>query len=246
MDAREGERLDERRRAEGAGELGQRLVVGDAARVLAEHAAEAVVVEPGHPRGADREEQRVRLAPVGVVGRVDDLLRRELAEEIEQVDRAPDGRVEEDARDPSQPPGEPGHVRDAGVRDDQPDALEAAHERLEVARDRRQAASSVDQDRNRALEGELEDRPEPLVVEGECLRPWVELDPARAEVERAPGLVERPLRQVEAHEGEEPAVRPARVGERAVVRHAEAGLAVGLVEAEDEGARDAVAVEDRR
>ena len=151
----------------------------------------AIVEARDSLRRPDRDEERVRLTTVRVVRGVDDLLRGDLAEEVEEVDAAPDGGVEEDARDPSEPPGEAGHVRDARVRDDQPHALVAADERLEVLGDRRQAASSVDQDRHRALLRELEDRREPLVVERERLRARMELDPPRAEVERAARLLER-------------------------------------------------------
>ena len=113
------------------------------------------------------------------------LLGRDLAVEVEQVEPAPHRGVEEDARDAAEPTGEPGHVRDARVRDDEPDALVAADERLEVLGDRRKPAAAVDEDRHRALDRELEDGLEPLVAQRERLRARVELDPARTEVEAA-------------------------------------------------------------
>ena len=108
--------------------------------------------------------------------------------------------------------------------------------------DRRQAAAAVDQDRHAALGGQLEDGREPLVVQQELLRPRVQLDPARAGVEAARRLVDRALREVEPDERDEAALGARRVVERAVVRGAKAGMAVGLVEAEHERARDPVAL----
>ena len=52
-------------------------------------------------------------------------------------------------------------------------------------------AAAVDEDRHRSLDGEREDRLQPLVVEGERLRARMQLDPARAEIEAAPCLLER-------------------------------------------------------
>ena len=68
----------------------------------------------------------------------------------------------------------------------------------------------------------------------------MELDPARARVEAAFRLLERRFVQVEPQEGDQPAVRALGERQRAVVRGAEGGVPVGLVEAEHEGARDAV------
>ena len=111
------------------------------------------------------------------------------------------------------------------------------------SRDRRQAAAAVDQDRDVPLGGEREHRIEPLVREQELLRPGMELDPARAEVEAPLRLGDRVLGEVEAHEGDEPAVRRLlREGERAIVAGAERRVAVGLVQAEHERALDPVPV----
>ena len=99
----------------------------------------------------------------------------------------------------------------SGLRVDEP---------REVVGDRRQAAAAVDQDRDAALGGELEDRRETLVVQQEALGARMELDPARAGVEAAGRLLDRVLAQVEPDEGDEPAVRALCVRERAVVRRA--------------------------
>ena len=163
-------------------------------------------------------EQRVRLAAVRVVGRVHHLLGGDLAIQVEEVEAAPDGRVEEDAADAAEPSGQAGHVGDARVRDDQLDALVPPDERLEVLRDRRKPATAVDEDRHGPLDREREDRLQPLVVERERLRARVQLDPARAEVEAAPRLLERLCGEVEPDEGDERSARALGVGERAVVR----------------------------
>ena len=121
----------------------------------------------------------------------------------------------------------------AGVRVD---------EALEPLRDRRQAAAGVDQDRHAALGRQLEHGREPFVVEQELLGAWMELDPAGAEVEAAARLLDRPLVEREPHEGDQAALRAGRELERAIVAGLEARVPVGLVEAEHEGARDAVPV----
>ena len=68
----------------------------------------------------------------------------------------------------------------------------------------------------------------------------MELDPTGAGVEAALRLLDRRLVQVESHERHEPAAGLRGPRERAVVRRAERRVTVGLVEAEHEGARDAV------
>ena len=57
-------------------------------------------------------------------------------------------------------------------------------------------------------------------------------------------LLDRPLVEREPHEREEPSFRACRELERPIVARAEPGVPVGLVEAEHEGARDAVAVHE--
>ena len=133
-----------------------------------------------------------------------------MPEHVEQVDRAPDGGVEEDARLAAEALGERGQVGDPAVGDDQLRLGVGLDEPREVVGDRREAAAAVDQDRDAALGGELEDRREPLVVQEEALRARMELDPAGAEVEAAGRLLDRLLAQVEADEGDEAAVRALR------------------------------------
>ena len=118
-------------------------------------------------------------------------------------------------------------------------------ERPQAVGDRRQATAAVDQDRHAPLGGEREHGAEPLVRGGELLCTRVELDPAGTEVEAAAGLLDRRLVEVEAHERDQPALAPRREFERTVVRCAERGVMVGLVEAEHEGARQAVLGHER-
>jgi hypothetical protein len=84
--------------------------------------------------------------------------------QAEQVDRAPDGGVEEDSRHAREVAGQRAEVGDPAVGDDQLRAGVALDEPVQVVGDRRQAAPAVDQDRHTALGGELEDRRQPLVV----------------------------------------------------------------------------------
>ena len=93
--------------------------VGDPGAGVVEHRPQLAVVEPGRPRRAHGEQERVRLAAVRVVGRVDDLLGRHEPVEVEQVERAPHRRVEEDPGPPGEVPRHRGEVDDPRVRDDQ-------------------------------------------------------------------------------------------------------------------------------
>ena len=86
------------------------------------------------------------------------------------------------------------------MRDDQLRLRIAVDERGELARDRRQAAAAVDQDRDAALRGQSEDRRQALVVQEEALRAGVQLDPASAEIEAADGLLDWMLTEVETDE----------------------------------------------
>ena len=220
--------------------LERRLAVGDPARGAVEHRPQLLLVEPGDLRRAQRDQQRARLLPVGIVGGVDDLLGRDEVVEAEQVDRAPDRGVEVDAGHAAEGGRQRGEVGDPGVGDDQLRARVGVDEPAQVVGDRRQAAAAVDQDRHAALGGELEHRRQPLVVQQELLGTRVELDPARAEVEAARGLLDRLLGQVEPHERDQAPARALGVGERAVVGRAEGRVAVDLVHAEHEAARDPV------
>ena len=184
-------RLRKHVRSLGLRRLERRLAVGDAVRIAREQLDDLPFVEPRRACGAQRDQERLRLRAVRIVGRVEDLLGRDEAEEAQQVDRAPHGRVEEHARRTGEVTGEPGEIGDAGVRDDQLRVRVRVDEACEVVGDRRQAAATVDEDRHAPLGRDREDRCEPLVVEHELLRARVELDAARAEVEAALGLLDR-------------------------------------------------------
>ena len=97
-------------------------------------------------------------------------------------------------------------------------ALVPPHERLEILRDRRKPAAAVDEDGHGPLDGEREDRLEPLVAECERLRARMQLDPARSEVEAAPRFLEGLGGEVEPDEWEKRPARALGVGERPVVR----------------------------
>ena len=157
-------------------------------------------------------------------------------EEVEEVDGAPDRGVEEDARLARETTRQPGQVGDARVGDDQLRLRISVGEAPEVVRDRRQAATAVDEDRNLPLGRQREHGCQSLVVEQEALGARVELDAARAEVEAPLRLRDRILPQVEPDERDQPPFGALRVVERPVVRRPEAGMAVRLVHAEHEGA----------
>ena len=70
----------------------------------------------------------------------------------------------------------------------------------------------------------------------------MQLDASRAEVEAALRFADRVLGQVEPNERNQPPLRSRREVERAFVAGAETRVAVGLVEAEHEAARDPVLV----
>ncbi len=218
------------------------LAARDSGRVACEHRPKLGFVEAGGARDTQREQERAGLSAVRVVRGVDDLLRRHEPQQAEQVDRAPHRGVEEDAALARETVREVGEVGDARVGEDQLRAGVGVAQALERRRDRRQSPAGVDEDRDAALGCEREHRREPLVVEEELLGPWVELDPTRAEVEAPARLLDRPLVEREPHERDEATGRACRELERPVVAGAEAGVPVGLVEAEDEGSRDAVAV----
>ena len=74
-------------------------------------------------------------------------------------------------------------------------------EGVEASGERGQAPTRVDQDRHVARRRQLEHRREAVVVEQELLRPRMQLDPARPEVEAAGRFVDRPLAEVEADGG---------------------------------------------
>ena len=216
----------------GGGERLRVLSVGDAGRGTPEHVADLVFGEAGELGRAQGEEQRAGLLAVGIVGGEDDLAGRDPGVHVQQVDRAPDGRVEVDALPPGEGLRERGQIGDARVRDDQRPLRIRVVELPEVLGDRRQATPAVDEDRHPALGGEGEDRLQALVVQQEALGAGVELDPTGAPVETARRLLDRLGGEVEADEGDDEP-RGALCGlQRAVVGRPEGRLAVGLVHAE--------------
>src|SRR5262249_56823291 len=99
--------------------LTRRLPGGDAACISGQDIPYLLVRQPAQTRRPQRGQQGGRLLPVGIVGRVDDLLRADEPVEAEQVELAPDRRVEEDAGLAADPVCERCEAGDAGVRDDQ-------------------------------------------------------------------------------------------------------------------------------
>src|SRR2546421_606132 len=83
-------------------------------------------------------------------------------------------------------------------------------------------AAAVDEHRHLPFSRELENRRQALVVEEELLGPWMELDPARAQVEAPFRLPDRVLRKIEPDEGDQPSLRARGECQRAVVACAEA------------------------
>ena len=212
--------------------------------VAGEHRAQLVVVVAGEARGLERDQERRRLLPVRVVARVDHLLRRDLAVEVEQVDRAPRRRVEEDALAAAPcSAASARQVGDAGVGDDQ--------RRLRVAVDERCAGPSAIGGRPRPPWIRIGTRRSAASsntgasrssVAVELLRARVELDPARAGVEAAaspPRSATRSGRAARTGSAARSSARRTRACGRS--RRVNAGMPVGLVEAEHERARDAVA-----
>ena len=126
------------------------------------------------------------------------------------------------------------------MRDDQLRVGIAVDAPREIVCDRRQASSPVDENRHLALGRELEHRRQPLVVQQELLRARMQLDSARAAVEAPSRLADRIFGEVEPYEWHQLSAASLGVGERPVVSGPEARVAVGLVEAEDEAARDPV------
>ena len=140
VDARERHRLRERLLPVGALRLERRLAVGDPVRVAGEHARSRVLVEPGDARGAQRDQQRARLLPVGVVRGVDDLLRRD--EAVEARAGRSGSRPRCRRRRPRLPANSAASARqvgDAGVGDDQ---LRAGIPVDEAARGGRRSAAA--------------------------------------------------------------------------------------------------------
>ena len=98
VDPGQRQRLRDRVGALRRRQLGQRVAVHDRERRLPEHAADLASRRSARaaPRGA--RAGAIRQPAVGVVRREEDLLRRHLAHQVEEVDDAPQRGVEEDAR----------------------------------------------------------------------------------------------------------------------------------------------------
>src|SRR5207244_12822201 len=79
-----------------------------------------------------------------------------LVVEVEQVDGAPDGGIEEDAGLAGETLRERGEVGDPAVGDDQVRLRKALDEAREVVGDRRQPAAAVDEDRSEEHTSELQ------------------------------------------------------------------------------------------
>src|SRR5450830_19466 len=104
----------------------------------------------------------------------------------------------------------------------------------------RQASAAMDEHRHSSLRRQRHDRLESRVVDVKPLRAGMELDPACPQVEAALRLLERRFVEIEAHEGDQPALRSLGVGKRAIVRLAKGRVPIWLVEREDEAALDSV------
>ena len=219
VDPREHHRLAEGVAAGRGGRLERLLAVGDPVRVAGEHVADPVVVVARR-----RARCAARSAASSAAGRTGSRTRTAPAP-ARPGGRSRAGRSGSRPRCRRRRPSCPARRRisvaevgDAGVGDDQLRVRVAVDEAREVGGDRRQAAAAVDQDRHPPLGRDREDGREPLVVQQEPLRARVELDPPRAEVEAALGLLDRALGQVEADERDEAALGARGELERAVVR----------------------------
>ena len=126
----------ERRAAAGRAGLGRRLPGGDPQRCAAEHVHKVGLGQSCRERGSHCQGQRAGLLAVREVGRVHDLLRRNAAEEVEDVDRAPDRGVEVDAAVTGEELGECREIGDPAVRDDELRLRVRLHEPVQVGGDR--------------------------------------------------------------------------------------------------------------
>ena len=210
----------------------------------AEHSADLSLVEAGESRRAQRHQQRRRLPAVRVVGRVDDLLRRHLAVEVEQVDGAPRRRCRSTRRaSPAKrevrfamsampacamiscTPAQRSHERVRGAR-----RSAAGRGRRGSGSARRARAASSNTGRSRSSSSEIR-----------CARGCSLMPRAPASMQRSASSIGVSFRSSRTNGISRPS-DCARVRERAVVRRAKRRMPVGLVEAEHERALDAVLV----
>ncbi len=129
---------------------------------------------------------------------------------------------------------QPGEIRDRGMGEDQARVGELARELERVAAERGDAAAGVDQHGQPALVCDRDEVADRGLVQREPLGPRMELDPARAGVQRPLGLGDGAVVRVDAAVGDEDAAGFGGGGDHEVVRLAVAG---GLVHREDRGAR---------
>ena len=226
----------------------RRLAVRDPVRVAREHVEDLRLGQAGDARGAQRDQERLRLhartgsrrrrrsAPAARGGRSSS---RSIGLQTEVSKKTPALPAKWPARpERSAIPAcamisvASGYVVVRGVRG---------------GRDRRQPAPAVDEDRDAPLRRDREDRREPLVVQLELLRARMQLDSACAEVEAALGLLDRAVGQVEPDERDQPALRLAR-RTRACGRwrRGRPGWRSGSSRQKTFAREIAVAVEDRR
>ena len=244
VDAGEGDRLVDALAPHGRRGLGWRAPVGDRPRRPPEHVPDLLLGEACDDRRPQHDEERPRLLSVWIVRGIEHLLRRDALEHVEEVERAPHRRVEEDPRMSTKGLREAGQVGDAGVRDDQLRLRIGLDELLEVLGDRRKPSPAVNEDWHASLGCEREDGSQAVVVEVEPLRAGMELDPSRPAIEAPRRLLDRLLGEIESREGDENAAGLFRRLERAVVRRPEGRLAIGLVEAERKRVTDSIALQE--
>ena len=190
-------------------------------------------VQPGLQGAAEREHDAVRRPPVGRVAGPHDVGRGREREQGDEVDRVPPRRVDQHVRVRRQHAPQPREIRDRGVGEDQRGvrvALRELHGQLAEGRD---AAPGVDQHRHSPLAGQRDELGHRRLAHPELLGARVELDPARAGVERAPRLRERAVVRVDAAVRDEPVRVGGGRGQDRVVGGA---VAVGLVHREHDAA----------
>ena len=246
VDAREGHRL-----REGLGARSARVGSSGGSPSAIRFALPASMLRssssssPASARRPERDEERRRLLAVRVVGGVDDLLGRDVAVEVEQVDRAPDRGVEEDARAAGEV------LRPACARSAIPAwamiSCASGVARRRAARARRRSAAARGRRGSGSARGARRRARRPAssrssFSRNRCARGCSLIPRAPRSRQRSPPR-SGPRRGRAGRTGS--AGRPSARRSASVRSFAarKAGCAVGLVEAEHEAARDAVAVD---
>ena len=243
VDAREHRRLGERVAAPAPG-VGSSGGSPSAIRFAlpASMSRMLVVVVAGDARRAQRDQQRARLLAVREVGRVQHLLGRDLPVEVEQVDRAPRRGVEEDARLAGEVAHQRAEVGDPGVGDDQlrvrvgVDEAARGRPRSAAARGRRGSGSARAARRRARTPGASRSS----LSRNCCARGCSLIPRAPRSRQRTASSIGSSPRSSRTNGISRPSPRRG-VLERPVVRRTERRVAVGLVHAEHERARDPVA-----